>query len=155
MLTAWNAFPMLDRLFDDVMNGTTGTSLGTSTPQRAFAPTIDVRTNDDELVFHCDVPGVKQEDLDITVEANTLTIKGQRRYEGGQQDQVWLGRAYGAFERAFTLPELVDVDRMSADLSNGVLTLRIPKKPQAKPRRVTIGIGSGGGDQKQLETKKE
>lgn len=139
MLSAWNAFPMLDRLFDDVMNGVGGTSLGTAATRGAFNPAIDVRANGDEIVFTCDVPGVKEEDLEVTIEAGTLTIKGQRRYVGGEKDQVWLGRSYGAFERSFTLPDAVDPDGLSAELADGVLTVRVPRKPQAKPRRIPIG----------------
>ena len=152
MLTAWNTFPMIDRLFDDVMTEIAGTALGPTKSPTAFSPAIDVRANADEIVFVCDVPGLKQEDLEITVASGKLTIKGQRRYEGGEKDQVWLGRAYGAFERAFTLPDLVDAEKLSADLADGVLTLRVPKVPQAKPRRITIGNGGGGsGDGKRLE----
>ncbi|HVJ94772.1 MAG TPA: Hsp20/alpha crystallin family protein [Labilithrix sp.] len=143
MLTAWNAFPMLDSLFDDVMHGVAGTALGTAATQRSYSPAIDVRTNADEIVFVCDVPGIKHEDLDVSVEAGRLTIKGHRRYEGGQKDQVWLGRSYGAFERSFTLPDLVDPDKLTADLSDGVLTIRVPKKPQAKPRRIQIAVDRG------------
>ena len=153
MLTAWNAFPMLDRLFDDVMSGVTGTSLGTAQANRAFTPAIDVRTNESELLFTCDVPGVAESDIEVTTENAILTIKGSRRYEGGEQEQVWLGRAYGTFERSFTLPEVVDVERMTAHLANGVLTIRVPKKPQARPRRITIG--GHGAAEKQLETKNE
>lgn len=151
MLTAWNALPMLDRLFDDVMNGVAGTALGPARTQTAYSPAIDVRANADAIVFVCDVPGLKHEDLEITVESGTLTIKGQRRYDGGEKDQVWLGRAYGAFQRAFTLPDHVDVEQMMADLSDGVLTIRVPKKPQAKPRRIEIG----GAGHKQLGEKRE
>ena len=88
MLTSWNAFPMLDRLLDDVMNGVTGTSLGTAQANRAFSPAIDVRTNDAELLFTCDVPGVKESDIEVTTENGVLTIKGSRRYQGGEQEQV-------------------------------------------------------------------
>ena len=152
MLTAWNAFPMLDRLFDDVMNGVAGTAFGTAATKRAYSPAIDVRATADEIVFVCDVPGLKHDDLEVTVESGTLTIKGHRRYEGGEKDQVWLGRSYGAFERSFTLPDLVDADDMTADLAEGVLTIRVPKKPQAKPRRIQIG---GGNGHKQLGAKNE
>ena len=152
MLTAWNAFPMLDRLFDDVMNGVALTAFGTAATARAYSPAIDVRATADEIVFVCDVPGLKQDDLEVTVESGTLTIKGQRRYEGGEKDQVWLGRSYGAFERSFTLPDLVNVDDMTADLADGVLTIRVPKKPQAKPRRIQIG---GADGHKQLAGKTE
>ncbi len=152
MLTAWNAIPMLDRLFDDVMNGAAGTSLGTASAQHPYVPAIDVRTNVDEVVFVCDVPGVKESDLEITLESGTLTIRGRRRYEGGEKDQVWLGRSYGAFERSFTLPDTIDESGLAAGLADGVLTIRVPKKPQAKPRRIPIG---GGDTTKRLGDKSE
>ncbi len=153
MMTAFNAFPTLDRLLDDVMSGVSGTAFGTAQRATAYTFAVDVRATSEEIVFHCDVPGVKQDDLDVSIEAGTLTIKGQRRYEGGPQDQVWLGRSYGAFEKSFTLPDFVDAENMSADLSDGVLTIRVPKKPQAKPRR--IPIGGGNTDAKQLADKHE
>lgn len=143
MTSAWSAFPMLDRLFDDVMNGVAGTAFGTAESRRSYTPAIDVRANADEIVFSCDVPGLKKDDLEISVDGSTLTLKGERRYEGGDKDQVWLGRSYGAFERSFTLPDIVDAENLSADLADGVLTIRVPKKPQAKPRRIAIGSGSG------------
>lgn len=152
MLTAWNALPIFDRLFDDVMSGVAGTALGPVSAPTAFSPAVDVRTNADEVVLVCDVPGLKHDDLEVTIESGTLTIKGQRRYEGGEKDRVWLGRSYGSFERSFTLPELVDAEHMKAELADGVLTIQIPKKPQAKPRRIEIG---GGGGPKQLGEKKK
>lgn len=152
MLTAWNALPMLDRLFDDVMNGVAGTSLGGVNAAAGYSPAIDVRATADEIVFVCDVPGLKHEDLEVTIESSTLTIKGQRRYEGGDKDRVWLGRGYGSFRRSYTLPELVDAENMTADLADGVLTIRVPRKPEAKPRRIEIG---GGVAHKQLSEKTE
>lgn len=142
---------MLDRLVDDVMNGVAGTAFGTVSTQSTFSPAIDVRANDDEIVFLCDVPGIKPEDLEVTLEAGTLTIKGQRRYEGSDKDQVLLGRTYGAFEKSFTLPDLVDAENMTADLEDGVLAIHVPKKPQAKPRRIHIN----NGGHKQLGEKKD
>ena len=138
MNTAWSAFPMLDRLLDDVMTGVGGTALGSSSPARSFAPAIDVRANEEEIVFTADVPGLKNEDLEITLDGGVLTIKGQRRYEGNGKDKVWLGRSYGSFARSFTLPDTVDPERLSADLSDGVLTVRVAQQPKAKPRRITI-----------------
>lgn len=152
MLSAWNALPLLDRLFDDVMNGTSGTALGSAATQRSFMPTVDVRATPDEVVLVCDVPGIKEENLDVSITGDTLTIKGRRDYEGDAKDRVWLGRTYGAFERSFTLPELVDAEKMTADLAHGVLTIHVPRKPQAKPRRIQIG---GGGESKQLTESKE
>lgn len=152
MFTTWDAFPMLDRVLDDVMAGVTGTAFGTGARQAAFEPAIDIRANQDELVFVCDVPGVKQEDLDVSIEGSTLTIEGERRYEGAEQDRVWLGRAYGAFRKAFTLPSWVNTDAMTAHLADGVLTLRLPKRPEAKPRRIPVGSSN---PTKQLGEKQE
>lgn len=149
MMSTWG-FPMLDRLIDDVMNDVSGTAFGRTGTQSNYSPAIDVRANDREIVFACDVPGLKDEDLEVTLESDVLTIKGQRRYQGGEKDRVWLGRSYGAFARSFTLPDGVDPEKMSAELADGVLTIRIPKHPKAMPRRIPIGGGA-----KQLEAKNE
>lgn len=144
MLTRWDAVSTLDRMFDDVM----GSMLGTATSTRTFDPAIDVHASDDEVVFVCDVPGIKQDDLDVTVENQVLTIKGTRRFEGKEGEQVMLGRAYGSFSRSFTLPDYVNDEDLTARLAAGVLTIRIPKQAKAKPKKVQI---SNGHDSKQLE----
>jgi HSP20 family protein len=146
MLTAWNAVSTLDRMFDDVM----GSAFGTATNSRTFDVAIDVRSSENEVVFICDVPGVKQEDLEITLENHVLTIKGARKFESKDNAQVVLGRPYGAFKRAYTLPNTVDEEKLAADLADGVLTIRLPKHPKAQPRRIQIGAGSNA---KQLEEK--
>ena len=137
MTTAFH-FPMLDRLLDDVMTGVAGTAFGPATPARGFTPALDVRANAEEIVFTADVPGIDQNDLEITLDDGVLTIKGQRRYEGNGKDKVWLGRSYGSFSRSFTLPETVDPEQLSADLANGVLTIRVAQQPKPKPRKITI-----------------
>jgi HSP20 family protein len=144
MLATWNAVTALDRMLDDVM----GSAFGAATNSRTFNPTIDIRTNDDEVVFVCDVPGVKREDLEIVLENHVLTLKGSRRFDASDKEQVVLGRAYGNFSRSFTLPEGLDEEHVAAELSDGVLTLRIQRHPKAKPRK--IEIGSGGSSPKQL-----
>jgi HSP20 family protein len=138
MLTAWDAVSTLDRMLDDVM----GSTFGAATNQQAFDPSIDVRSNDNEVLFICDVPGVKQEDLEVTVENHVLTLKGTRRFESKDDEQVMLGRAYGSFKRSFTLPDYADDANMDAHLADGVLTIRIPKHAKAKPRKIQIGNGS-------------
>lgn len=144
MLTTWDAVSTLDRMFDDVM----GSAFGTATNSRTFDPAIDVRASESEVVFICDVPGVKKEDLEVTLENHVLTIKGTRKFDGKEDERVMLGRAYGAFHRAYTLPDSLDEENLSAHLADGVLTLRIPKQPKAKPRKIQIG---GGPEAKQLE----
>jgi HSP20 family protein len=137
MLTRWDAVSTLDGLFDDVM----GSMLGTATSPRTFEPTIDVRANESEVVFVCDVPGVKQDDLEVTLENHVLTVKGIRRFESKDNEQVVLGRAYGSFHRAYTLPDGLDDMNLAANLADGVLTIRIPKHAKAKPRKIQIGNG--------------
>jgi HSP20 family protein len=144
MMTTWDAVSTLDRMLDDVM----GSAFGTATSARTFDPAIDVRANDEEVVFLCDVPGVKQEDLEVTLENRVLTIKGARKFESNENEQVILGRAYGAFHRAFTLPDSLDDQKLSATLADGVLMVRIPKHATAKPRKIQIG---GASDAKQLK----
>ena len=136
------AFPMLDRLLDDVMTGVSGTALGHQSSVRSFSPAIDVRANDEEIVFTADVPGFKEEDLEITFEKNVLSLKGQRRYEGNGKDKVWLGRSYGAFEKTFTLPETADGEHLTANLADGVLTIHVAQLPKAQPKKITIGINN-------------
>ena len=143
MLTTWNAVSTLDRMLDDVM----GSAFGTATNPRTFNPSIDIRTSEDSVVFVCDVPGVKREDLEITLENHVLTLKGVRKFEGREHEQVLLGRAYGTFSRAYTLPDALDEDHLSAELVDGVLTVTIPRHPKAKPRKIAI---NGGSNEKQL-----
>jgi HSP20 family protein len=137
MLTRWDS--TFDRIFDDVM----GSAFGTATSARAFEPAIDVRTSESDVTFVCDVPGLKQEDLEVTLEGHVLTIKGTRRFEAREHEQVMLGRAYGAFQRAFTIPDSLDGENLSASLQDGVLTVVLPKHARAKPRKIEIGTGSG------------
>lgn len=142
MLNAWNAVSTLDRMLDDVMGSAFGAAMNT----RTFHPAIDVRTSDDEVVFLCDVPGVKQEDLELTLENHVLTIKGERKFEANQSEQVVLGRPYGVFNRSFALPDSLDEANLSADLADGVLTIRVPRQATAKPRRIQISNGSNGSN---------
>ena len=144
MRVTWKTVRPIDRVFDDVM----GAALGTATSPRTLEPDIDVRATDDELVFLCDVPGIKNDQLEITIENHVLTIKGSRTFESKEGEQVLLGRTYGAFSRAFQLPDAVNEDALVADLAEGVLTIRIPKQPKAKPKRIPIGNGE---NEKRLE----
>jgi HSP20 family protein len=85
---------------------------------------------------------VKREDIDIALENHVLTIKGTRKFESKENEQVMLGRSYGAFTRQFTLPDSLDEANLSASLADGVLTVSIPKHPKAMPVKIQIGNGS-------------
>jgi HSP20 family protein len=142
MLTNWDAIGVFDRVVDDVMKS----ALGTATNRRSYAPDFDIRTDDERVIVQLDVPGVKESEIDITLEKGTLTVRGTRKFEPGhEKQQVMLGRAYGAFSRSFTLPDYVDDEKLTARLDSGVLTIEVPKQQRAKPRKVQIHIGAPNG----------
>ena len=134
LTTTWETVSNLDRFIDDVM----GSALGAATNPRTFNPNVDVRASDTEVRVICDVPGVKREDLDITLENRVLTIRGSRSFESNENEQVMLGRSYGEFQRQFALPDSLDDTNLSANLANGVLTVSIPKQPKAQPTKIRI-----------------
>ncbi|MDP2307314.1 MAG: Hsp20/alpha crystallin family protein [Pseudomonadota bacterium] len=111
-----------------------------------FVPDFEVRESPKGLVFVADLPGVKEDDLDITVVGNRLRINGRREFEQESRGDTWYAaeRAYGTFTRTFILPEGIETDHVDANLENGVLTICIPKGAQAQPRRIALG-----GQQKQ------
>lgn len=145
MLNTWNAVRTLDRMFDDVM----GAALGTAMNSRTFDPAVDVRTSDTEVWLAWDMPGVKPEDLEITIADHVLTVKGSRRFDTKDNERVMLGRAYGSFTHSYSLPESLDEQQLSAELADGVLTVRIPRLPEARPRKIQISQGSSPKQLKQ------
>lgn len=106
----------------------------------AFAPDFEVKETKDAFVFTADVPGVKEGDLDIRLTENRLSISGSRESEKTEKgDQFYATeRSYGSFTRSFTLPEGVQADKIGADLKGGVLTLVVPKKPEAQPKKIDV-----------------
>jgi HSP20 family protein len=109
-------------------------------PEQAFVPTFEVFERKDGYVFRADLPGVKQEDLDITLNANRLTVSGKREAEERKEGERFYAyeRSFGTFSRSFTLPEGVDAEHVAAELKNGVLTLVVPKKPEIQPKKISI-----------------
>ena len=139
MLTAWDSVNFLDRMVNDVMRG----SYGTATNARSYSPEVDVRSNEESVVFHFDLPGVKKEDIEITLEKDVLTVKASRKFQAGDpKEQLLLGRSYGSVKRSFSLPDGLDQEHLTASLADGVLTVAIPKGQKAKPRRIEIGGAS-------------
>jgi HSP20 family protein len=106
-----------------------------------FAPTFEVTETKDAYLFRADLPGVQEKDLEISLTGTRLSIAGHREQERREQtDTLYASeRAYGSFSRAFTLPEGVDGENVTADLKSGVLTLTVPKKPEVQPKKIVIG----------------
>jgi HSP20 family protein len=109
---------------------------------RPWAPAVDIAETENELILKADLPEVKLENIDVRLENGTLTLKGKREFEKKEQDKGYhrIERGYGAFTRAFTLPETVDPEKVTADYQAGVLTVKIGKKEIAKPRSVKVNI---------------
>ena len=144
---------MMDRLFEGSFGRfpafrTPGEELG------AAALGLDVFETNDALVVKAAIPGVNPQDLDIAVEDDVLTIKGEFKQEESSEDQQWHRRElrYGSFERNLRLPPTVDAERAEATFDHGMLKLEIPKKPEAKARSIRItpkGVVNGNGPAQQ------
>ena len=106
----------------------------------AFVPRFEVKETKEALVLKADLPGVKTEDLDVSVHGNVLSISGKREQEQTKDDETWhmVERTFGSFTRSFTLPDGIDHRQLDAELKDGVLRVVLPKAPEAKPHRVQI-----------------
>ncbi|MDX1610075.1 MAG: Hsp20/alpha crystallin family protein [Halofilum sp. (in: g-proteobacteria)] len=114
---------------------------GSSVATSDWVPVVDIREDKDQFVLHADLPGVKREDIDITMEEGVLSIRGERRLEEVKEEGEYkrIERAHGTFYRRFSLPDTADPDKISARCNEGVLEVVIPKRETVKPRRIEIG----------------
>jgi HSP20 family protein len=123
----------------------------------SFIPPVDVYEDAHQLALKLEVPGIKQEDLDVQVENQMLTVKGERKFEKDEKEENFhrIERRYGSFVRSFTLPQTVDAGSVKANYDNGVLTISLAKKEAAKPKQVKVEIGAGqtNNQPKQVEAK--
>jgi HSP20 family protein len=112
----------------------------------SFVPAVDVYEDAQALVLKLEIPGVRSEDLDVRLENQTLTVKGERKLEAGLKQENFhrIERRFGSFARTFTLPQTVDTESLTASYEAGVLTVSIAKKAEAKPRQVKIEVTTPG-----------
>ena len=153
-ITRWDPFQELNlitnrmnRLFQETYNpSSTEENLTTAT----FVPPVDIYEDEHNITLKVEVPGIDQKDIDIRLENNALTVRGERKFEKEEKEENFhrVERRYGSFYRAFTLPNTVDPDSVTADYDSGVLNIKLAKKTEAKPKQIKIGIG-----QKTLEAK--
>ena len=110
----------------------------------AFVPPVDIYEDEHKIVLKLEVPGLKQEDLDIQVENNILTVRGERKFEKEEKEENFhrIERRYGSFYRAFTLPSTVDTENVGASYNAGVLKLELKKKPEAQPKQIKINVAA-------------
>jgi HSP20 family protein len=129
----------INRVFGDVVG-----RQGEESNLTPWAPPVDIYETEHELVVKADLPEVNPQDLDIRVENNILTIRGERKFENKVNEENYLRveRAYGSFSRSFSLANSVKSDAIKADYQNGVLTLSIPKREEAKPKQIKVNVGT-------------
>jgi HSP20 family protein len=137
----------MNRLFDRFFDGRTAN--GTS---RRWIPAMDLLETEDHLVLRGDLPGLTEDDIDIEIKDNVLTVSGERKAESEEKGEGYyrVERTFGNFSRSLTLPQGVDAGTVEANFDKGVLEVRIPKPAEAKPTRVQIGAGTveGSGTEK-------
>ena len=107
-----------------------------------WAPAVDIFETEQELVVKADLPDIKPEELDIRVENNILTIRGERKFEKKVEEKNYLRmeRSYGSFSRSFSLANTVKTEAIKAEYKNGVLTLTVPKREEAKPKQIKVNV---------------
>ena len=111
-----------------------------------WAPPVDIYETENELVVKADLPDLQDKDIDVRVENNTLTIRGERKFEKDTNEDNYLRveRAYGSFMRSFSLPNTVSSDSIQAEYRNGVLTLHMAKREESKPKQIKITVSGNG-----------
>jgi HSP20 family protein len=150
-ITRWDPFRevvalqnRMNSLFRDMNEGDSPLSTA------SFVPAVDIYEDDKKVMLKLEVPGIEQKDLDVSVENNTLTVKGERKLEKEEKEENFhrIERRYGSFFRAFTLPSTVNTEDIHASYTAGVLKLELSKKAEAQPRQIKINVN--GAEDREL-----
>jgi len=143
-LTRWDPFAEMadlrremDHIFGEFFGRTPSSMAAT---EAMWSPLVDIHETKDSFLLMAELPGVKQEDVEVSVEGDTLTLKGERKRETEVKEDQYhrIERSYGRFERSILLPSVVDPNRVKATYRDGVLEVQLPKKEEAKPKAVKI-----------------
>jgi HSP20 family protein len=149
MVVRWDPFrdlmsiqSELNRLFDRTLSGNQsedGRELATSS-QSSWVPAVDVYEVDDRIELTLDLPGIDPDDVEVTLEDSTLTVSGAREFRSDVSEESFrrVERRYGSFARSLALPATADSERIQASFDRGVLTIQVPKREEAKPKRIEI-----------------
>lgn len=142
-ITRWDPFHHLN--FQDQVNRLFDTSFRVRPEESAltaWSPAVDIYETENELILKADVPDINEKDLDVRVENNMLSIRGERKFEQKVKEENYLRveRSYGAFSRSFSLPNTVNTEAIKAEYKNGVLTVELPKRVEAKPKQVKVNV---------------
>ena len=156
-ITRYDPFRDLFRLQDQLFK-TFGEAYGTREEgglTGAWAPAVDVYEDNDAITLKVELPEVDAKDVDIQVEANQLTIRGERKLENAENRDGYhrIERTYGAFSRSFTLPSTVDTEHISAESKDGVLRVVLPKRAETKPRQIRVQVDASHPSQVRSQAK--
>lgn len=124
----------------------------------AWNPSVDIYENKDQIVLEAELPGMKREDFDLSIENNVITLRGERRFEKKEESDNYhrVERSYGSFTRSFTLPQTVTAEGATAEYRNGVLRVTLPKREEIKARRIEVsGEANDAQGQHTIEAKVE
>jgi HSP20 family protein len=158
VLTRWEPFRQFSAMQERTnrMNRLFRESYSPEAPEEAltttsFAPPVDIYEDEHNITLKLEVPGIDEKDIDVRIEGNALTVHGERKIEKDEKEENFrrIERQYGSFTRSFTLPSSVDPGQVSANYDKGVLTIKLAKKAEAKPKQIKVNVGS----EKTLEAK--
>lgn len=147
LITRWDPFremstlqDRMNRLFNDQFGALSRDESLTG----AFVPPVDVYEDENSIQVRLEVPGVEEKDIDIQLENNLLTIRGERKFDKEEKEENFhrIERRYGSFTRSFTLPTTVNSEGVKADYEKGVLKIQLPKRAEAKPKQIKVNLGS-------------
>ena len=146
-ITHWDTYTGLAGLQEQVNRLFEGGSSRRQDPSAltSWAPAVDISETENELVVKADLPDVNEKDIDVRVENNMLTIRGERKFEEKTEKENYLRveRTYGTFSRSFRLPNTVNNEAILAGYKNGVLTVTLPKRAESKPKQVKVNVTNG------------
>jgi HSP20 family protein len=128
-----------DRLFKEAFSPMSGE---TEVSTRSWAPPVDIYETEDAIVLKAELPGIDPKDVEVRVEDNTLYLKGERNFEKEVKEQNYhrIERSYGSFARSFSLPNSISAEKVKAEYKDGLLTLTMPKREEAKPKTIKIDV---------------
>jgi len=130
----------VNRLF----TGNVGRAYDEGITRGAWTPSVDIYENKEQIVLEAELPGMKREDFELSIESNVITLRGERHFEKRDESDNYhrVERAYGSFARSFTLPNTVTAEGANAEYKNGVLTVRLPFREEAKPRTINVEVAA-------------